>query len=584
MAGNNMDNLTSGTEPILTQPSATMPQYMIVHRVECPGSTPDHSAHPHISIYLDVPRLFAGDNKASLLRGRMPDEEAQLRAKKDPDISFIIYRTYNCLEYHEALFDVLRETSVNSLLANRSSQTYLLPIDGFDAVEEREYMEIVSTHFNDAIEAVKEADTRHGSLDESLLLGWRREHNMVAPYLHLYHTRKLLRDHVPQLPERQSQNISLLLDYLDETFGSDYQEAEKLFDDGLVSRKHFHKLFGPREIMVTVEEGHHIGMVSRYPPLAGSNPIRLECEIWKFNGRFTMHKKTVIIPWPKHAAELDKVPIKSLDIFPLKFDQGLEDRLRKRGELHWQLRKPRLVLYTAPREVLDYRMENGRYMVDMDTYRRFHKLNTIGNMVIEHVEEYLPSKATESDSPPAGSFSLLLPPTAYGFGFHDKKWRKLSIEYAADVVWDEDMFNILILPQQVNDSLRALQLDKKTSRDVEPGRGQGRVIQLHSGPRTGRTLAAEALAESTRKPLYQLAPHEVGLEPHQVEKNIEEAFYLGSLWDAVILLKDCDPFIGLQKEPTLAGKSRASIIFQAINSYHGVVVLTMEYGGQFHVL
>jgi hypothetical protein len=329
---------------------------MIVHRVECPGSTPDHSAHPHISLYLDVPRLFACDNKASPLRGRIPDDEAQLRAKRDPGISFIIHRTYNCLEYHEALFEALRETSANSLLPNQSSQTYLLPIDAFDAVAEREYMEIASTHLNDAIEAVKEADTRHGSLDKSSLLGWKREHNMVAPYLHLYHTRKLLRDHVPRLPDLQSQHVNLLLNYLDENFGPDYQEAERLFDDGLVSRKHFHKLFGPREILVTVEEGHHIGMVSKYPPLAGSNPIRLECEIWKFNARFAKYNKTVVIPWPKHAAELDTVPIRSLGIFPLRFDRQLEDRLRKRGEFCWQLRKPRLILYTAPREVLDYRM------------------------------------------------------------------------------------------------------------------------------------------------------------------------------------------------------------------------------------
>ncbi|RBR26468.1 uncharacterized protein FIESC28_00762 [Fusarium coffeatum] len=409
MAGNSMESLTSGVEAISTQPNATIPRYMIIHRVECPGSTPDHSNHPHISLYRDVPRLFAGDNNASRLRGQMPDEEAQLRAKKDADISFIIHRTYNCLEYHTALFDALRETSVDSLPPDRTFRTYLLPIDAFDAVAEREYMEIVSTNLNNGIEAVKEADTRHDSLDKSSLLGWNREHNMVAPYFHRCHTRSLLRDHVPQLPEFQSQHIDLLLEYLDENFGHEYQEAEKLFNDGL---------------------------------------------------------------------------------------------------------------------------ENGRYMVDIDTYRRFHKPNILANTAIEHVGACLPLKATESNSPPAGTFALLLPPITYGFGFHDKKWRKLSIDYAADVAWDEDVFNIPILWQEVNDNLSSLQLEKKTSKDVEAGQGQGRVIQLHSGPKISRTVAAAALAESAKKPLYQLAPHEIGVEPEQVENNIEEAFYRGGLWDA----------------------------------------------------
>ncbi|KAH7191169.1 hypothetical protein DER44DRAFT_677921 [Fusarium oxysporum] len=579
MAENNVDNLTSGTEAISTQPSAPIPRYMVVHQVECPGSTPAHSRHPAMSSYLDVPRLFVGDNKASPLRGRMPDEDAQLRAKKDPDISFIIHRTYNCLEYHNKVFEALREASVNSVPPDRSSQLCLLPNDTDDAVAEREYMEIVSTHLNNAIEAVKEAETKQDSVVESSLLGWKREHNMVAPYLHFYHTRKLLRDHVPQLPERQSQHINLLLEYLDKEFGPHYQEAEKLFlGDGLVSRKHFHKLFGPREVMVTVEEGDHIAMVSKYPPLPGSNPIRLECEMWKFNGRFAKYKKTVTIPWPKHAAEVDKVPIKSLGIFPVRFDQQLEYRLRKRGELFWQLRKPRLVLYTAPSE------GNGRYMVDIATYRRLHKLNTIENVVTEHVEEYLPLEVTESASPPTGSFTLLLPPTTYGFGFHDKKWRKLVIEYAADIVWNDDMFDMLVLSQDDKDILSAFLPDNKASIDVVAGRGQGRVILLRGEPGTGKTFAAEALAELARKPLYQLTPYEVGIELNQVENNIKEAFYLGGIWDAVILLDDCDTFLGRGQEKTLSDNSIASIILQAIDNYPGIVVLTMADPGQLHFL
>ncbi|RKK88613.1 hypothetical protein BFJ68_g14221 [Fusarium oxysporum] len=577
MAGNNVGNFTNSTEAMSTQPSAPMPRYTVIHRVECPGSTPVHSRHPAISSFLDVPRLFVGDNKASPLRGRIPDENSQLLARKDPNISFIIHRTYNCLDYHNTVFEALREASMNSAPPGLSSELCLLPNDADNAVAEGEYMEIVSTHLNNAIEAVKEADTKQDSVDESLLLGWKREQNMMAPYLYFYHTRNLLRDHVPHLPERQSKDINLLLEYLDKEFSPDYQEAEKLFlGDGLVSRKHFHKLFGPREIIVTVEEGNHIAMVSKYPPLPGSNPIRLECEMWKFNGRFAKFKRTVTIPWPKHAAEVDKVPIKSLGIFPLRFDQQLESRLRKRGELFWQLRKPRLVLYTAPSQVLDYRMGNGRYMVDIETYRRFHRLNTIENAVTEHVEEYLPLEATESDSPPTGSFTLLLPPTTYGFGFHDKKWRKLVIEYAADIVWNEDMFDMLVLPESEKNILRALLPENKASIDALASRDRGRLILLCGTAGTGKTFAAEALAEVARKPLYRLTPYEIGIELNQVENNIKEAFYLGDIWNAVILLDDCDIFLGQGQNQTLSGNSIASIILEAIDNYSGIVVFTME--------
>ncbi|EWG42589.1 hypothetical protein FVEG_04353 [Fusarium verticillioides 7600] len=476
MAENNMDKVPRGTEDISSKRGAPTPRYMVIHRVKCPRSTPAHSGHPPLSSYLDVPRLFVGDNEASPLKGQIPDEDSQMRAKRNPTISFIIHRTYNCLEYHNAVFEALREASASSAPHNLSSQL-CLSNDADGAVAEAEYIEIVSKDLNDGIEAVKEADTLQDTVDESLLLGWQREHNLVAPYLHFYHTRHLLRDNVPQLPERQSQDINLLLKYLDKEFSPDYQEAEKLFfREGLVSRKHFHKLFGPREILVTVEEGNHVAMVSKYPPLPGSNPIRLECEMWKFDGRFAKFRRIITIPWPKHAADADKVPIKSLGIFPLRFDQQLEHRLRTRGEFFWKLRKPRLVLYDAPSQVLDYRMVNGRYMVDIETYRRFHRPNTIQNVATEHVEQYLPLEVTESVSPPTGSFTLLLPPTTYGFGFHDKKWRKLVIGYATDIVWNEDLFHKLVIPEGEKNILRALLPENKASVDVEAGRDRGSLF------------------------------------------------------------------------------------------------------------
>lgn len=94
------------------------------------------------------------------------------------------------------------------------------------------------------------------------------------------------------------------------------------------------------------------------------------------------------------------------------------------------------------------------------------------------------------------------------------------------------MFNALILPQDDKDILSTILLDNWACRDVAAGRGEGRVILLYGDPRTGKTFAAEALAELARKALYQLTPYEVGIEPTQVENNIKEAFYLGGIWDA----------------------------------------------------
>ena len=50
-----------------------------------------------------------------------------------------------------------------------------------------------------------------------------------------------------------------------------------------------------------------------------------------------------------------------------------------------------------------------------------------------------------------------------------------------------------------------------------------------------------------------------------------------------MVLEDCDMFIGPERDHTLEGSSRASIIVQALNNYSGIAVLTMKDGGQLHV-
>lgn len=340
--------MTENTGPDITEKGSS-PTYTIIHQVKCPGSSPAHSRHPAIASFLDAPRLFLGDNKASPLRGRLSGEHTKLKTKLDPDISFVIYRTYNCVEYHASVFAALEVAP---------SGVSVLAEDAHHALPELEHMEIVSSHLSDAIEELKDRDSYDiGEFQhKSLLLGWRREQSLIAPYLHFYHARGLLAKHESRL-ESQKGHINLLLGYLSKEFGPEFKEADDLFSRGLVTRKHFHKLFGPREVLTTTNgSGQHIAMVSRYPPLPGSDPIRVECEIMDFNGKFVKYKRTVTIPWPKNLSESDAASIGSLSAFPTRFDRPLEDRLRQRGEFFWTLRKRKLIQYTAPNQSLEYRM------------------------------------------------------------------------------------------------------------------------------------------------------------------------------------------------------------------------------------
>jgi hypothetical protein len=64
---------------------------------------------------------------------------------------------------------------------------------------------------------------------------------------------------------------------------------------------------------------------------------------------------------------------------------------------------------------------NARYMVDVNTYRQLHGWKD-DSSTANAAQDYLDPEIIDWDIPPPGHFSLLLPPTILGFGFHDKTW------------------------------------------------------------------------------------------------------------------------------------------------------------------
>jgi hypothetical protein len=85
-------------------PAFSSPRYLILHQVKCePVGT--HTNHKTESEFFDTPRLFAGDSKASSLRGKKPAAITQDYLEDHPEISFIVYKLYSCNNYYEEVKD-----------------------------------------------------------------------------------------------------------------------------------------------------------------------------------------------------------------------------------------------------------------------------------------------------------------------------------------------------------------------------------------------------------------------------------------------------------------------------------------------
>lgn len=331
--------------PAKSSPSTGQPRYVIVHLVTCQRHN-NHVRHQRSAYFLDIPRLFAGDSKASALRGTHDLSNLKEYLEDHPEVSFIIYKSYNCERYHETIQDQFERLQIpkidSEVVAQLRPYLFTLKKDEEPALADSERMEIISDELQEVMEVI-EADPSDAFTNR------HDGHNLRAPHLHFYHYRPLMVQYASESPSQiHREHIKLLLDYLNSSHGSEYEEADALFRRGMVSKLHFSKMFGPNEVIVTVRNDQPLAFVSRKCPIAQNDPLELDCWSWSFDGVFRRQTSPVRVDWPASSSAI--IPISALKTYPLRFDtSGLEQRLRKRGRTFWECRERKFVSYESPK-------------------------------------------------------------------------------------------------------------------------------------------------------------------------------------------------------------------------------------------
>ncbi|KAM6532569.1 hypothetical protein FSOLCH5_001993 [Fusarium solani] len=555
------------------------PTSTVVHQVRCTRSVPGHRRHWPSTLFLDEPRLFKGDNRASALRGQHPIPcSLEDYLETYPNTSFLVMRTYDCTEYHHTIRDGFTRLPLPEADWEAATELrpyfYLLQRHGEPATAREESLQISP--------ALREAMYKLESLEPLLFAQW--EASLVPPYLQVYHTRARMRTLASEvLDEEDAVHVLLLLDYIEEAFGPQYREADELFEEGLVTRKHLDKLFGPNEVVVTIEDGEPMAYASVIcpSPTREDRPVRLRCYNWTFDGGFHREEKDLHIPWP--AKDHGPIAISDLEIHPLRFDLSgqLEQTLRDRGTMFWSCRKRNFLGYAANISSFEIQVSNPRYMVDMATYRELHSKEEVQTAV---AQDDLGEGVMSSSEPPDDPFVLLLPPRIRGFGLHDKKWRTLLVKYLRPINWNKKAFELLVLDSQKKELIEAMvriHISSSMSTDVIEGKGNGLIILLHGGPGTGKTLTAESVAELAERPLYRVTCGDIGTDPESVEKYLESVLYIGRIWKAVLLLDESDVFLEEREKTDLQRNALVSVFLRALEYYEGILILTSNRVGIF---
>ncbi|KAF2729801.1 P-loop containing nucleoside triphosphate hydrolase protein [Polyplosphaeria fusca] len=270
---------------------------------------------------------------------------------------------------------------------------------------------------------------------------------------------------------------------------------------------------------------------------------------------------------------------------------------------------------SAPNKQSEYRQTSGKVMVDFESYIQ-HAPNSgprppmgdilyppyndecrcsscTGNVALRisqrrQFDNYTAKIAFEDEQ------YLICPPRVLGYHLEARTWLELRVDQIQ--VISQPVSDAAFKKLQLNKTFKDLIKDlveshtsgtnqKPLMEDIVEGKGRGLVILLHGPPGVGKTLTAESVATMAGKPLFAVSPSDIGLDPADVEHNLESLFELAARWRAVLLFDEADVFLESRSSYTsdLTRNALVSVLLRVLEYYSGILILTTNRINQFDI-
>ncbi|KAL1595457.1 hypothetical protein SLS59_008390 [Nothophoma quercina] len=90
----------------------------------------------------------------------------------------------------------------------------------------------------------------------------------------------------------------------------------------------------------------------------------------------------------------------------------------------------------------------------------------------------------------------------------------------------------------------------------------------------GEDFHSCTLAEKMKRPLYSMSAGELGETAKEVEHSVESVLELAALWDAILLLDECDIFLERRSTKEIKRNRLVAIFLRQLEYFKGVMFLT----------
>ncbi|KAJ9498912.1 hypothetical protein H2202_005589 [Exophiala xenobiotica] len=174
---------------------------------------------------------------------------------------------------------------------------------------------------------------------------------------------------------------------------------------------------------------------------------------------------------------------------------------------------------------------------------------------------------------------LVACPVVFGFSFNEKMWLEFKVSGISEVVFNDQAFESLVLPDNQKSLIKALVSSHafhphKSIDDIITGKGRGLVAVLHGPPGTGKTLTAEGIADLLKCPLYMVSAGDLGTDPTRLEKELQTILDIAHSWGAILLLDEADVFLQERALYDIHRNALVSIFLRLLEYFQGILFLT----------
>lgn len=338
-----IEELKQANAALQSCPEPPLPsRWVNMHRVKCKGQDAT-------SVYMDVP-VVTKDNSIRHLEGRVRISDVDDYLEQREDVAFIVFLDYVC-DGHTGND---RKSGGRSAATSRNK-----PINETSSQEAPSWMQTdlvnpIGESTSIICDVLQEGLETLTSSDETLkqYLPFSEDFKEIsAPYLFYFYFRDKVDEQVLKLEEKQCQQVQLFTSYISTHFDAEYEKAEVMFSQGLVSPPYLEFLFVPDEVVVCNDGKDLIGHQQKSTPRNLVNPmevvgISFDAETWEFDGNFRTRRTTIDVIYGKASTPVNSID--KLKAYPLRYAPSkVEEKIRKRGETFWACRNHQYITYSG---------------------------------------------------------------------------------------------------------------------------------------------------------------------------------------------------------------------------------------------